>query len=261
MITATNFEKQLSIGSTRPFLINTNDGPYVCKLYEEDIGNLHIINEFICAKIAIILGLPLAPFDFVAIDQDIIEKNENLSERNILSSIAFGSKWEKDSQTNINPPLLDSCTNADIIPNIILFDQIILNEDRATNDGNLLFNVKKKELVVIDHTHAFPGQTIWNESTLRQDKDKLIVKNFNLKYYRMLIRYIKGNSPFHNVCEKSKSITRENLTDIMNEIPEEWNFSDEQKTNLTDFLLHRINILPSILDEISNYCPQWKGGK
>lgn len=257
---ATSFEEQLSVGSTRPFLVTCVDTPYVCKLYEEDLGNLHVINEFICYHLGVLFGLPLPQAKLIRINEEIVKKNANLSERGIRSTLAFGSKWEKGVQTKINPPLLDSSTNNNIIPNLVLFDQFVFNVDRATNDGNLLFNTRNRNLIVIDHTHAFPGQTIWNSQSLKTEQNTLLVPNFHLKYYKMLIRYINGNSPFHDVQTRITKITRTEIKQIIDAIPQEWNFTNEQQTCIIDFLTHRLQLIPKILEAISKECPQWKGG-
>ncbi|MGE7944092.1 HipA family kinase [Lysinibacillus xylanilyticus] len=262
-IEASDYFKKLTIGnttpSTTPFIAVAQSQGYVCKLYEEDLGNLHLINEYVCFHLAKLLDLPIPEASLIRITPDVISSSPDLSTRNITSTLAFGSQLVNNVQTNINPPLLDKCSNAQIIPSLVLFDQIILNRDRATNDGNLLFNTKTKELIVIDHSHVFEHGTIWDVNTLKQVENQLLVENFDKKYYRMLIRYINGYNPFASTILKISNITEEKINEIVNSIPEEWNLDSAASQALISFIMHRLNLVPHILSAMFDRCPQWKG--
>ncbi|MBB5148613.1 HipA family kinase [Ureibacillus thermosphaericus] len=260
---ATSYVKKFKIGITQPFIINDSQGnSYVCKVFEEDHGQKHLVNEYVCYCLAKMLNLPIPDAKLIHLNDEIINENEDLVNRNIKSKIAFGSILLNDVKTNLTPPLLEYCKNTEVIPSIILFDQLILNEDRATNDGNLLFDFKKKKLYIIDHSHVFEHGTIWDATTLKQiiESKKLLVDNFNKKYYRMLNRYINGYNPFNEFLNKINNIGENVITEIVYSIPNEWDLSDKDSNALIEFLLHRINMIPDILEEISKYCPSWKGG-
>lgn len=258
-ITATAYFKKLTIGSTNPFIANTQNESYVCKLYESDLGNLHLVNEYVCYHLAKLVNLPIPEANLIRFTQDTISTSDDLSTRDIKSTLAFGSRLINRVQTNITPILLESCDNTSIIPSLILFDQIILNYDRATNDGNLLFNTKKRELIVIDHSHVFNVGTIWTEYSLSQCKDQLLVNNFQKKYYKMLNRYIYGHNPFGTVIDKISMIKLEDIESIVNSVPDEWEFDSTSANALISFIMHRLNLIPNILAAISDECPQWKG--
>lgn len=258
-IEAKSYHQKLPLGSTDPFIANTQNQTFVCKLCEDHLGNLHLVNEYVCYHLAKLLGLPLPSASLIRFSDELISSNQDLSNRKIKSNLAFGSELVKKVQTNINPILLESCKNTNIIPNLILFDQLILNNDRATNDGNLLFDLKTKELIVIDHTHVFIDGTIWNEITLEQNKNQLLVDNFQMKYYKMLNRYIYGNNPFNDILKRISQVRKEDIKLIIDSIPQEWAFSPAHSAALTSFLLHRLSLVPNILKEISSECPQWKG--
>jgi len=258
-IEASSYFKRLSIGSTAPFIAMVQSQGYVCKLFEEDLGNLHLINEYVCYHLARILELPVPEANLIRFSEEIIMSNDDLSNRNIKSTLAFGSQLINKVQTNINPPLLDKCSNTEVIPTLVLFDQIILNGDRATNDGNLLFNTKTTELIVIDHSHVFEHGTIWNSISLKQVEDQLLVRNFDKKYYRMLNRYINGFNPFARTIENLAKINERVVNEIVNSIPEEWGLDSANSQALISFILHRLDLVPQILKAISVECPQWKG--
>ncbi|MCS1382764.1 hypothetical protein NXZ75_11220 [Lysinibacillus sphaericus] len=258
-IDASSYFKKLSIGSTSPFIAMVQSQGYVCKLYEEDFGNLHLINEYVCYHLAKLLELPVPEANLIRFSNEIISSSSDLSNRKIKSTLAFGSLLMNKVQTNINPPLLDKCSNTEVIPTLVLFDQIILNGDRATNDGNLLFNTKTTELIVIDHSHVFEHGTIWNALTLRQVENQLLVGNFDKKYYRMLNRYINGYNPFANTLSKLSTIDEQTVREIVDSIPKEWELDSANSQALISFIMHRLNLVPEILRAISAECPQWKG--
>lgn len=262
-IEASAYFKKITIGnttpSTTPFIAVAQSQGYVCKLYEEDLGNLHLINEYVCYHLAKLLDLPIPEASLIRLTPDIISTSPDLSNRSIKSTLGFGSQLVNNVQANINPPLLDKCSNTQVIPSLVLFDQIILNIDRATNDGNLLFNTKTKELIVIDHSHVFKHGTIWDMNTLKQVENQLLVENFDKKYYRMLIRYINGYNPFANTIIMISNITEQKVSEIVNSIPEEWKLNSVDSQALISFIMHRLDLVPQILNAMSDRCPQWKG--
>lgn len=261
-VIAASYAKKIKIGSTNPFLITDTYGDsYICKVYEENIGNLHLVNELVCYELAKLLDLPIPNAKLVEFRDDFINENADLQKRGLLSNIGFGSSVLNSVKSNITPPLLEMCQNTEIIPGIVLFDQLILNNDRATNDGNLLFDFKKKKLYLIDHSHVFYHGTIWNKHTLKQviDSNQLLVDNYNQKYYKMLTRYINGFNPFNTFLEKLETIDEVIVSNIVYSIPHEWNLSEESSEALINFILYRLTHINDILGEINKHSPYWKG--
>ncbi|GGG19394.1 hypothetical protein GCM10007425_12350 [Lysinibacillus alkalisoli] len=251
----------MGAGVTKPFLAATEDGGiYVCKIQDDDVsGKLTVLNEYVCYCIGRKIGLPIP--DAVFIDLTILTSDDlKRIDRETSSLIGFGSTYLKKVHNKVNSIALDQSVNHAIIPTLYLFDQIILNEDRAYNDGNLLFDFKNKQLIVIDHSHVFKNGLIWTISSLELHKDQLLVNNVDGKYYSLLTMYIKGNSPFQEALEKFALITPDFIESILHEVPLEWNISPEEKLALKDFLCYRLNLIPQILEGLRDYCPRWKGG-
>lgn len=260
-VRATAYMGEVRAGTTKPFYLDCNGVTYVAKVIDDDVGHKHLVNEYVCYCLAKILEIPIPDAALIQLDNNIINSTDFLKVRNIKSNLLFGSKLIQSSQTNIAPPFLEIIINKEDIPSIILFDQIIFNDDRATNKGNLIIDFKKKTLNAIDHTHVFKDGALWSSSSLRSinENKEYLVRNFDGKYYKMLLRYVSGNSPFAKILRIISSLKKEQIIEIVENIPDEWNISSDEKLALIDFLWHRISNKESILRKIKDVCPQWKG--
>jgi len=261
LIQASAFMKNVGNGVTDPFYLECNGVTYIAKATDDNVGVKHLVNEVVCYLLAKLLEVPIPDAALIKIDQTMINSVPFLKDRNIKSDILFGSKLVLNAQANITPPLLEKVKNQVDIPSIMLFDQIIMNEDRAENRGNLLFDFKNRKLFAIDHTHAFKLGALWDVHTLRRinlEKEYLI-ESFKGKYYRMLQKYVNGNNPFSKVVGKISSLKEADISLIVSSIPNEWEISQEEKEEIKHFLWHRICNIKEILLKIKDECPQWKG--
>ncbi|WP_328824092.1 HipA family kinase [Planococcus glaciei] len=261
LIQASTFVKKVGNGVTDPFYLDCNGVTYIAKATDENVGVKHLVNEVVCYLLAKLLEVPIPDAALIKIDQSMIDSVPFLSNRNIQSHILFGSKVVLSGQTNVTPPLLEKVTNQADIPSIMLFDQIIMNEDRADNRGNLIFDFKRKELLAIDHTHAFKYGALWDMHTLRQMnvEKEYLVRNFQGKYYRMLQKYINGNNPFSKIIQKISLVNEDDISLITASIPTDWGIPEEEVREIELFLWHRLCNIREILLKIKNECPQWKG--
>ena len=260
-IQATSYFDVMKIGSTRPFIVNCGGSAYVSKAFDEVTENKHLINEFVCYHIAKLLDLPIPEANLIIIDDSFIESVPELRARDIRSKVLFGSKLVERAQSNVTPPFLERIKNKEDIPSILLFDQIVYNNDRANNDGNLLIDLKSNMLVALDHTHVFKDGLIWTEHSLPKINDEkgYLIDNFHGKYYKMLQRYVTGHNPFNKVKHTLTLIREENISLIVDSIPLEWGITDNEKLELKRFLWHRISNVDEIFKRIKQECPQWKG--
>ncbi|WP_040286452.1 HipA family kinase [Sporosarcina koreensis] len=260
-INATNYHGSVPIGNTRPFIVNCGNEAYVAKIFDEEFENKHLINEYVCNCLAQFLHVPSPDASLIRMDQSIIDSVPELKERNIKSNLLYGSKLIEPAQPNITPPLLERIKNTDDIPSIILFDQIIYNNDRATNDGNLLINFKEKKIYAIDHSHVFKDGLLWDVHSLdRINSERVyLIDNFHQKYYKMMLRYVKGNDPFSKIKARLSFLTEQDVTYIIDSVPLEWKLLPDDADALKRFILHRINNVNEIFRCIQNQCPQWKG--
>lgn len=110
------------------------------------------INEWICAKIAEALKLPIAPFALLNVCEDLFEELPD-PHKKIGMGAAFGSQALRD-QVNVLPVHLTHIP-IDLQRKIAAFDWLIGNMDRTAGNPNLLFQPSNKILTMIDHNLAF----------------------------------------------------------------------------------------------------------
>lgn len=267
IVTAVRAYDKINNGCTKPYYISCDDGYiYVAKFKQNPEGTRVLVNEYVCAKIAEILGLPLAYPTLINVSSEFVDDygkqiSEHLS-NNLLPGIHFGTRKVKKVYPITTLKILKSAENVHIIPDIILFDHLVCNKDRNSNGGNLLFDQSKKEIVVIDHTHTFDLGAIWKSVDLIQRTGEPFIPLCTTGYvYKKLIPFVKGNNPFHAVLEKMNRLNEKILGDIINSIPYEWEVLPSEKDALKKYLLDRLHRIGDILPILKPFYPFWKGGE
>lgn len=255
-------EKEMPNGKTNPLLLQTDRGFFVVKSISNVDGPKVLINEFVCYKLAKLLDIPIPDAALINIDQNSINADPLLQKHNITPGLHFGSEFIRKSQPSVQPPLINIIQNQEDIPSIILFDQIIYNNDRTENLGNLLIDLKEKRVLVIDHSHPFKIGVLWDKIELRkiQEEPICLIRDFHGQNYKVLLKYVNGNSPFNKIQSKISSITQEDVDWCFEQIPEEWGLNPEDETALNQFIWHRLNSVNEFLVLLKDQCPNWKGG-
>lgn len=255
-------EKEMPNGKTNPLLFETDGGLHVVKTIGNVDGSKVLINELICYKIAKILGVPIPDVAFINIHKKSIEADSLLQQHKITPGIHFGSKFIHKSQPSIQDPLVNIIKNQEDIPSIVLFDQIIYNNDRTENKGNLLIDLKEKKILAIDHSHPFKLGVLWDKNELAkiQQEPISLVRDFHGQNYKVLLKYINGHSPFNKIMEHISSISEDDIDWCFQDIPEEWELSFDDKLALKSFISHRLDNIDDILLLLKDQCPNWKGG-
>lgn len=263
IITVNNVVK---IGVTSPLIIIGSDGiNYVMKCVHGHCSPKILLNEFICAKLASLLELPLPNFKIANLSQDTIDSSIELQHLKAIPGKVFCSEYIRGI-TSLSPLTIDNLKNQEVIPDLVAFDLLIGNSDRATdfkrgNAGNYLVN-KKQELLLIDHSHVFINQEIWDKNTLSSAMEigSTIDENFSERY-RYFRRYINGRNPFENFINKCEAIDISVLDDIFYNIPPEWDISSEDIDALKKFIEFQCINIREILNRVQDDFPEWKGGQ
>lgn len=140
----------------RPFLVTCNDSRrYLCKAAKYSSGPHSLARELTGTALANIWGLADAPLVLI-----------NLSPRhvgNMVSDINYelpclGRLWIDDAVEvrDTNHHYIASGHNMkERILKIALFDMWLSNEDRLTNNLNILYSFRKQEIYAIDHAGIF----------------------------------------------------------------------------------------------------------
>lgn len=243
-----------------PIQTLTSDGYYWVKYFDSfQAGRPHerykeLINEYICAELALKLGLPLPEPALVEIDRDIdvAYQKENQLVR-LGQSVNFGSKNLEG--VIVNPIIASSirgCSNPQEILPIMVFDAWIHNVDRDRNSSNCLVNILDGSFHIIDHGNVFGAGMCWDRYSLGNDQlggvavdevasdglYSLFLENLDLHQYREMTR------------ERFKRIDYNVIGDILESVPGEWNFDVKDKMALREYLFHRLEHIDDYIELI-----------
>lgn len=248
-------------GTTNPFSVICDDGkPYILKGLNDDISGKTLFNELIAYRLASLLDLPIPKCKIVSLPEEQIESSFDMSILNFKPGCCFASEYVLGNP-RINPKILEKIVNQDDIPSIVLFDQLIINEDRAENDGNFYYDRRNKKLLIIDHTHIFGGWQDWttNQIILNITDPPTIISNLRGKNYKYFDQYISGNSPFDKIQKRIEAIKQEDISGLFQNIPLEWNINGEDIKCVHKLINHQIEHLHEILLLLKDVFKKWKG--
>lgn len=253
-------------GMSLPYRITCDDGyEYHVKFKDNPNGTKFLVNEFISSEIANILNIPVPINKIINLDESFINLFGNKIAGHIKAipsiGLHFGSRSIEKSTIINSSKVIAKTTNNDVLSSVLLFDHLIGNIDRTDNIGNLLLDIKNKEIVVIDHTHAFELASVWDEAQLnRMANEDFHAYNMHECVYSKWIKFINGNNPFQDFFDNLRNLTDDCLESIINEIPQEWGVTEGEQNALIRYLKSRrdkIHTLPLLLKP---YLPYWKGG-
>lgn len=216
-------------------------------------GILALVNEIICYHLAIDAGIAMPKSGVALIDEDTDDLTGCLSRKDY--GTCFFSQWiEKVSLPN--KLTMSEVDNRGQFETIILFDHIIYNTDR--NRGNLLITSKKgpKKLYVIDHSHVFKNQTIWDRYCLERGIEENDYKDetvFDANGYEMFTENATiTQASLKEAAENlSRSLTQERVSCAINTVPADWPTQQENMLSLKKYLNYRISHLEEICEMIS----------
>ena len=242
-----------------PWLMVADDSrKYLVKFANERTDN-SILSEVICARLAKKLDLPIPEWDFINIDQDMIDNTKDLTDRQIQPGKHFASLFV-DGSTNLpndhfSIPI-NHIDNKNQIPGIIAFDTFVCNNDRK--EANSLIaplddSREKYEYWMIDHGLCFGSHT-WNEQSL----DSLPMRPSGIPWNTDII---SGSDSFEPFIEKLRKLDRNDFEEVV-KIPTEWNHRQEDLSKLTETLVNRsedqiINVLQGLHNSNDSVFRKW----
>lgn len=241
-------------GSTHPIIGSINGIDYVIKTFNNEQGNKVLINELIAYNIVKQLNLPIPDCELAYIDNNT-NIDYNVSSHEFFSDdckgLAFCSKYRTDVTILSSDRMVLLADNRDyIIPKLLLLDHLIYNKDR--NKGNILLTNTKgfKELIIIDHTHIFNLESIWNSVGLQQKiededfKDNFIMQSNYYLYSKFLkaipINMINLKEAINYFNEK---LSEDFFWNLKNIIPEEWEDDKDEINALIEYIIYRFKHL------------------
>ena len=249
----------INLGITKPKFAILEDGTQVItKLYNGPEGNLVLFNEYLCYRLAILLDIPMPKSGVCVLDSSSEIQDNNLADSHNYGKAFFSEYMPK--VTKLLPPIIGKMKNKEDFVKILLFDHIIFNTDR--NSGNLLVRFCKDDvsLKVIDHTHVFINQAVWDANCLKRamaENDLLNTKvmEYNKYLYQM---FFQNFSITKEMLEKEslifkRKINRDIIVEFIGDTPNEWKPKQKDLDELVNYILYRVNNLDTIISTIIAY--------
>lgn len=253
-----NVQYTIPNGITMPkFGALDDDTLAVIKTFNGPEGNLVLFNELYCYRLASLLGLPMPPSGICLIDNntdvfaDCVEEGQQ--------GYGFFSQYLHKSVVLVSD-IIPKISNIEILFKIILFDHVIFNKDR--NPGNLLVQYYKENvsLKVIDHSHVFVNQALWDANCLRRcirenDINSTDVLASNSFLYEMFYLHLTVTDERFDTPKQlfKKEINELVLRSILGDIPETWLPPKEDIEALIEYILYRVSRLDDICKMIIKY--------
>jgi len=244
-----------------PWKVNANDSNLYALKFANELNNNSIFSELICSQMAKQLDLPAPQWEFLELDQEMIDNVPEFQTRNIKPGIHFGTVFVKDS-TNLHPTQfsmpIENIANQEIIPDLIGFDIFIANGDRKPANS-LMAPIKEKgkklNYFIIDHGLAF-GNANWRVlSANAQDQWIQPGTPWNTTN-------IKSGDSFNSIISKLEALKETDFQKYVDKIPPEWNPNHEANSKLVKFLTQRAESeIPTVLDlmRVNNIrFPNWR---
>lgn len=251
-------------GRTCPFLVSCSDTiDYVIKFNNKyTCTSKHEFNELIAYRLAKLLDLTIPNSQIVYLSKNMINQNAELKEVGAVAGPCFASEYHKIGSTMITPVLLKKAINLSEIPSMFLFDEIILNDDRWSNMGNLFFDLKTNEIMLIDHSDIFKNGQVWTDYELKSyQKIPPTTVSLDGKLYNLMKDYVQGSKPFDSIEKKIKGVTLQQINNIFTNIPSSWKITKNEIIESKNFVYFQLKHYSKILEKMQCYFPKWKEGK
>ena len=240
--------ERISQSMASPWKVKANDNNLYVLKFANELNNNSIFSELICSQMAKQLDLPTPQWEFLELDQEMIDNVPEFQTRNIKPGIHFGTVFVKDS-TNLHPAQfsmpIENIVNQKIIPDLIGFDIFIANSDRsAVNSLMAPIEEKGKKLnyFLIDHGLAF-GDGNWRVLTSNAPDNWLHPGTpWNTTN-------ITSGDSFNSIISRLDALKETDFQKYVDEIPSEWNPNQETNSKLVEFLTQRAESgIPTVLD-------------
>ena len=222
---AKRIEQQFRTGE-EPVLVMCSDvNIYVCKYMRSSATAYKLACELIGARMAETWQLNTPDIALVRIKSS---HWAGINQSHSLTAPSIGSRW-LDGVVDITPSTYAkvpaTIDTLEQLMRIALFDFWIANEDRNTNNANLMYDVVRSRFVSIDYG------CILNTATFEYPLSQLTTTDTIL--WSDLFRHLaqgQENTTIHAIADRLKVVFRESLQrasvqvdQIIGDMPKEWN--------------------------------------
>lgn len=251
-------EVPIQNGATEPLrCMLDNDVRAVIKVFNNVQGNLTLVNEYVCYQLALALNIPMPLSGICLCDDKTIDAQNDLCDKNY--GYGFYSTYI-EKNTILKAGIMKHVQNIDIFYKVVIFDHLIYNKDR--NTANLLVEYSKqgRRISVIDHTHVFKNETIWDEHCFKIGVDEndyldTDIMRSNYDIYQMFIQTmsIEYSRLLETAEEVQQILTDKILDTAIFSVLDEWKVSERDLSALKQYLIYRRGHLQDMCRVIYDY--------
>lgn len=252
----------MASGDSNPFMVIGNDGKrYIAKMINVGCNGKGLFNELVAARLAKKLGLPIPEFSIGRISAQLVQENREFKDLDVKPGPCFLSQFVPGTAL-ITPVSLKFVKNKSDFPNIMLFDDLIMNTDRGDNKGNWYISRKEKKLIIIDHERIFENQQIWDSVSLEKactNPPHMVDALGDSAYQILANQFPKGPNPFSPFGRKVQLVTSNDVTNFTDNIPDEWKMSSDDIVSARTFLDFQISHVDDIIKQLETKFRKKKG--
>ena len=204
-------------GMTRPFRCGTDDG-HAYYVKSRGAGWRSLVCEWVAGSLAQDMGLPVAHFAQVSLDQGMADVLRFKGEHDLVAGLSFGSRIATHTR-EFEPSLLMQC-DEQFRRDLVAFDWWVRNADRTlgvlSGNPNLLWDPKAEAPVVIDHNMAF-------------DCDFDAEQFLQTHVFRADLEMIAGDPQLRSDYELRFACLLNAFSEIWAQLPENWVFDEDDQ--------------------------------
>lgn len=254
MLTALEYLGSVGIGVTSPQLFRANDDKiYVVKLQNNIMGTKVLVNEYVACWFGLHMDLCFPPGDFIEIDEQVLAKKRRLKVARVSRGPHFASQYIHNNRY-VGRQDLQNAVNKKAMAGVMLFDHMFHNVDRTKNRKNLLVTRidSADVLYAIDNSHLFVRGR-WNTQSLEKLADRINVNG--LRAYGWLLKHYLVPEDFAPYVAKVRGIGQDELTQLVQKIPQQWLPKDQERAALLGYMITRCNRIDEIVGKLCESIP------
>lgn len=234
--TAVKHIKKMETGGSNSQLIECKEGKFVVKFKQNPQGPRVLVNELVSAILATTLLLLCPKAAVVSAAPEFIEMNQA-----VLSTFSpglhFGSEYLSSDESRVTSTFdsqtIKQADNFNELAGIMAFDVWTANTDRTL--ANLISY--ENRILMIDHGHNFTAPN-WTAQTLRA--------SVNNSYDWSLKNFVNRDL-LNAEIQKISSLDPMAIQTAIDQVPNEWGLTSDDKNALLEFLTHRQATIEGLL--------------
>lgn len=216
-------------------------------------------NEIVAAGLAHLLVIPTPEVVLMEVTSEFLEAlgNEFLKTHHstpVAPGFHFGSHRPRGLEDKPVVAHLEKCENKDSFAGIITFDIWTNNSDRKMDHCLIVhpdFFPRSYQVCTVDHGHCFSGPS-W-DNNIEQS-----VGIWCVAHMRDMANLIVGSEPFKKWLDQLQAITEEQIQEVIQEVPTEWNFIEPKRDALKKYILGQKDKVPDIIQQNRTLFPNWR---